>query len=83
MASFNKLKKDQILYSVQRRKMGNTTITEDAVFAARVEEIDLEGRRAKISINGNPSRWYSERNLKKLKVNKPDPSKLKRPGRFL
>lgn len=75
MAAISRIKPDQVLYSVERRKMGNTTLSETVVFAVRVKEVDPEGRFVIASHNGNPVRRYSERAVAKWKVNKPETKK--------
>ncbi len=68
---FDKLKIDTEMYDVHSYKMGNTTMRSLGVWSVKVVEIDFEKRRALCCWNGNPARWYSERNIEKLKQNKP------------
>jgi hypothetical protein len=71
MASFNRIKIGQTLYTVTRQGMGNTTMTRLAVHAVTVREINVEKRRVMASWNYNAPQWYSERHVARWKVNRP------------
>lgn len=71
MASINRLKVDQVLWTVTRQRAGNTRIMRNAVHAVRVISIDLEKRTVVASWNSNPSRTYYEYQIKSWKVKEP------------
>jgi len=71
MASLNRLREGQVLYTVTRQKVGNTTLTRAAVHPVRVVRVDLAARRVMASWNGNPERAFSESQVAKWKVTKP------------
>ena len=68
MASFDKLTVGQDLWDYHKYKMGHTKMTTMGKWRVSVKEIDMENRRALCSWNGNTPRWYSEFQLKRLKV---------------
>jgi hypothetical protein len=71
MASFDRVKVGQVLYSVVRQKMGNTTISRDAVFQVVVKEINTAKRAVFASWNCNTPQWFSERSVNRWKVKEP------------
>ncbi len=71
MATFNKIKVGQTLYSVTREQAGNTTMRRTAVRPVHVKEIDPAKRKVYASWNYNPPQWFSERQVLRWKVNKP------------
>ena len=66
-----KLKPGQTVYSVRRRKMGNTTIGTTVVYRTQIISIDPENRFVIASVNGNPPREYFPAQLSKLRKEKP------------
>jgi len=80
MASINRINTGQILFDYHRTSMGNTTMTREGMWLVKVLKIDIEKRRALCSWNSNKPQWYSERELKQLKVKQKDqmPSKIRR-----
>ena len=73
MASIKKLQPNQIVWDVQRTKMGNTTATIGSLYQVQITEVSLDTLKVLASWNRNPARWYDERSIKKWKVNKPEP----------
>lgn len=71
MATLSRLKVDQVVYSVERVKMGNTTMSRGALYRVRITEIGEDWVMA--SKNGNPPRKYGLRAIKKWRVNEPKP----------
>lgn len=71
MATLKRLTPGQVLWSISRRKLGNTTLSVGSLDKCVV--ISVHEDHAMISWNGNPARRYSERHIKKLRVNKPEP----------
>ena len=68
MVAFNKLVEGQILYDRHRYKTyGGSQMGE---WLVKVVTIDTEKRMALCSWNTNPPRWYSEKQLLKLHVNR-------------
>jgi hypothetical protein len=66
-----KLLPGQVVYSVERRKMGNTTMKTTSVFKVRIVEIDPEKQWVLASWNGNtPSKFY-RRTVGKWREKKP------------
>ena len=75
MASFDRIAVGQVLYQRKRVKMGNTSVSREAIYTVKVVEIDTLRRRAFVSWNQNPTRWWSESEIAKLLVNSPKPRK--------
>ncbi len=73
MATIRNLKPDQVLYTVTRQKMGNTTISRGVLHHVVVKEVDPEGRFVMATWNSNPVRKYFERDVARWKVNQPQP----------
>jgi len=69
---FDSVRPGDVLWQRTRRKMGNTTMGEDAVFSVLVKEILPDGG-AMCSWNGNPARRWSVRDVEKLFRNRPKP----------
>jgi len=76
MATINRLKPGQIVYSVERTKMGNTAMTRNALYMIKIIEIDAEGQFVIASRNGNPPRKYSGRSVEMWRVKKPEPKRV-------
>jgi hypothetical protein len=76
MAALSRIKVGQTLYTVTRQGMGNTTMTRRAVHAVTVREINLEKRRVFASWNYNEPQWFSERQVARWKVKKPQADPL-------
>jgi hypothetical protein len=75
MASINNLKVGQILWQIKRVKCGNTTMTTNCLYTVKVVEIAEDKQSIMASWNGNPPRKYHLKDVKKLKVNKPEPKR--------
>jgi hypothetical protein len=71
MATLSRLTVGQVLYSVERVKMGNTSMRRGALYRVRITEICEDSVMA--SWNGNPPRRYGLRAIKKWRVNEPRP----------
>lgn len=71
MVAFNTIKVGDTLYDCHKVKMGNTTMRRMGTWLVHVKEIDAEKRQALVSWNGNPAKWWSERQLAKLRRTKP------------
>ncbi len=71
MAAISRIKQHQVLFTVTRQKMGNTTMSYDAVHRVKVTEVDPAGKFVMASWNGNAVRRYSESHVAKWKVNEP------------
>lgn len=71
MANIEKLKPDQVLYTVSKGKMGNTTVQTVHVHSVRVVSVDLETRTVVASWNSNAHRTYREQQVKSWRVDKP------------
>ena len=69
MAKIEKLTPDQVLWSVESGRMGNTIMTTKRLYAVHVVEVDLEKRRVLASWNHNPPRWMY--NVSRLRTKKP------------
>jgi hypothetical protein len=65
------VKVGDVLWDKQRQKMGNTTMSRDAIFSVRVESINYAHGTAIASWNGNPARWYHRSGIERLYRNKP------------
>lgn len=75
MASISTIKTGQTLYTVQRQKMGNTTITYNVMHRVTVQEVDPDGRFVIASWNGNAPRKFAEAAVAKWRVKEPQPKK--------
>jgi hypothetical protein len=73
MANIDKIKPEQVLHDYHKYKMGNTTMRAMGHWTLTVIEIDLEKRRALCSWNSNKPSWYSERQLKKFRIQPKEP----------
>lgn len=73
MATIGRLKPNQVLYTVVRQKMGNTTVSRGVLHRVVVKEIDPEGRYVVASWNNNPARKYFERDVARWRVSEPKP----------
>ena len=73
MATITNIKPDQILYCIQRQKMGNTSVSIGSLYKLKVIEVDLDKNRVLASWNGNPPRYFYKHHIKQWKVNKPQP----------
>ena len=69
MAKMDKLTVGQTLWSVERGRMGNTTMRTQNLYSSRVVELDPDGKWALISWNGNPPRRQYD--VSRLRVKKP------------
>lgn len=65
-----KLQSGRAYYTVERRKMGNTTMSCDAVYMVRVIVIHTDG--ATVSWNSNRHEHWSPRRLAKLREHPPE-----------
>lgn len=63
---FEKIQPGMTLYDRHSHRMGNTTMKTIGEWPVRIISVDAEKRGAMASWNGNPARWYSERDLRKL-----------------
>lgn len=71
MVAFSTIKPGDVLYQVKRQKMGNTTMSRDAVFSVVIKEV--HERHAIASWNGNEPRRWSVSDIGKLRRSKPKP----------
>lgn len=77
MAAFSRIKVGQVLFTVTRQRMGNTTMTRLAVHEVKVLELDPVKRKVRAIWNHfNAPEWYSERQVARWKVSKPKADKL-------
>lgn len=72
MASFDRIKEGQVLYTVTRQRASNARITRQAVHAVQVISVDRAARCVTASWNCNPARTYRESQVAKWKINKPN-----------
>ena len=68
---FEKLKPGMLVYDVQRRKMGNTTISTVCVWPVRIVSVDADGKKVVVSWNGNPEETFSLRSAEKWREKHP------------
>ena len=71
MAAFKNIKPGQILFTVSRRKMGNTNLSSIVVHRVCVVSVDEDRQTVMASWNGNPPREYRIREYSKWKVSEP------------
>lgn len=69
MATTTKLEPGQIVYSMERRRLGNTTLRTTAVIPVRI--VQVYGAYVIASWNGNAPRRFPQRRVSSWKVNKP------------
>lgn len=72
MASLKKIEVGQVLWSIKKQKMGNTSISTQSLYPVKVIEINLDEGFAIVSWNGNAPVKYRENQIRALKVNKPE-----------
>ena len=70
---FESVKPGDILWQKQRRKMGNTTISQDCIYSIKVVSVDKH--EALVHWNGNAPRPMGRRDIEKLYRNRPEPKK--------
>ena len=75
MASINRLKPGQIVFSIESYKMGNTNIRCKGLWEVRIVEVNLERNFVIASWNGNTPRKFLPQDIKKWRVNEPKPKK--------
>lgn len=73
MATISRLQPGQTVYTVERQKMGNTTVSYGALIEIHIVEVDPEGLWVMASRRGRPARKYRESDAKKWRVSKPKP----------
>jgi len=73
MAAISRIKPGQVLFTVKRMKMGNTTMSKQVVHPVTVRTVDPGGRFVEASWNGNAVEKFYEQEVAKWKVK--DPSK--------
>jgi len=71
MATFDRLKVGQVLYTVTSQNMGNTTMHTKVVHTMKVMEINTFKRTVFASWNGNLPRWHHERHVLAWRVKGP------------
>jgi len=71
MVAFSAIKAGDTLYQIKRQKMGNTTMTREAVYAVHVHEV--HDGYAMASWNGNPPSRWSARQFEPLRRTRPTP----------
>lgn len=69
--TINKLKPGMIVYSVGKRKMGNTKMSTTAYWPVKIIAVDIENLKVEASWNYNQSRIYSKHEWSKWRLNRP------------
>ena len=69
--TFDKLKPGTVVWDVQRRKMGNTTISTVCVYAVRVYDSDPEKQTVMASWNSNPIEKFHKGTWSKWRLKEP------------
>jgi len=73
MATIKNLEVGQVLWEIKRCRCGNTTMKRNAIFPVQVVSIAEDGLSIMASWNHNPPHRYREKDVAKLRVNKPYP----------
>jgi len=70
---FEQVKAGMTLYDVHRYRMGNTTIRTMGCWPVHVVSVDEKARTARVhwNVTFNPEQTYTERQLKKLRAERP------------
>lgn len=63
---FEKIEPGMKLLDIHREKMGNTTMSQLALWKVEIISVDREKRTAVVSWNGNPHRTWTARELERL-----------------
>ena len=71
MASINRLKPGQVVYDIQRQKMGNTTVSRGVLYEVKILEVHEDFVLA--SWNSNKPQKYFLRSIQAWRVKKPEP----------
>ena len=71
MAAFKNIKPGQILFTVSRHRMGNTTASTISVHRVSVVSVDEEAQTVTASWNGNRARVYFRGEYSAWKVSEP------------
>lgn len=74
-SKFDKLVPGQTVWTIRRQKMGNTTVSYNALYEIRVVEIDREKGRVLASWNSNKPQWFGRTEVSKWKLERPEPKK--------
>lgn len=61
----------EIVYTLRKHGMGNTTISTMSVLPVRICSVDLEQGRVLASVNNNTARWYRRCEAEKWRKSKP------------
>lgn len=68
---YEKLEVGQVLFSIERCRMGNTCVKTVIVYTAKIMELLPDRRGAMVSWNSNSPTFWGEKSLAKLKKDKP------------
>ena len=71
MATIGRLKPGQTVYSVERQKMGNTSLSHEVLYSVRI--IEVHENYVIASWNNSPAREFHLSAIKKWRVSKPEP----------
>lgn len=71
MAVLSKLKPGMIVYSVQRQRMGNTTMSRGCLFNVEIISVDHEDESVVASWNSNKPQRFFKNSWSKWKIKKP------------
>lgn len=71
MANIKKLVPGQVVWEIQRRKAGNTTIKTDCLYEIRIVSVNVERGEVVASWNGNPAKTYYAKSIKGWHSEKP------------
>jgi uncharacterized protein YcnI len=73
MATITKLVPGQVVYSIRRQKMGNTTVSYNACYTIKIVSINIEAGSVVASWNGNRPQTFYSKSIKSWKVKEPVP----------
>jgi hypothetical protein len=73
MANINRLKVGQEVWSVEKAKMGHTSISYNALYSVIITEINIDDGWVMARWNTNRPQKFFNREIKKWRVNKPEP----------
>lgn len=75
MATISRLKPGQVVYSIESRKMGNTTASIKVPYEVEIIEVNEAEGFVMASWNNNKARKYYQESIARWRVKKPEPKK--------
>lgn len=75
MPKIKNLTVDQVVYSIERGKMGHTSVYIRRLYEIKITEVDPDHKWVMGSWNGNTPRKFTQSSANRWRVNRPQPVK--------